>query len=399
MWERWLVEPTKTSKIIAGISRKGAKSQRNSRKIFATWRLCEKFNRWAKWFHLAFFMTSTLSVGLLGTGIARQHARAYSLLPNARIRAICDVSTERAQSFVDEMNLTDVRLFSDYREMLSWNELDAVSLCLPNSLHAPVAIDCLGAGLHVLCEKPLAIDAANAQLIDEAARRSGKICMVSHVLRFRDDVRELKAKASEIGEIYYARTLARRLSGIPKWGGWFTQQKLSGGGPLIDTGVHLLDLAWWLAGCPVPISASGVTHAQFGPRKRGLGAGGAVDEAGSFDVEDLAAGFIRFANGFTLHFEASWAIHAASDARFCHIHGSDGALLWDDEPKFVDSSGTVSAVPMSAGDAWKSEIAHFVDCALNNKTPDPDASQGVVMMKMLDALYQSAKLGREVEIV
>ncbi len=338
-------------------------------------------------------------VGIIGAGIGRQHLRGYLGASGAIVTAICDLDSDRAAQLARENGL-ETRIFSDYRALIEANCVDAVSVCVPNFLHATVAAACLEAGLHVLCEKPLAINALEAQLIADAAQKSGKICMVSHVLRFRDDVCALKAQieGGKIGEIYYARAFARRISGIPKWGGWFTNQKLAGGGPLIDTGVHILDLAWWLCGCPAPIAASAVTYAKFGPRKLGLGAGGAANESGIFDVEDLAAGLIRFENGLSLHFEATWAIHAERDERFCHLHGTDGAILWDDAPKIIDSNGVVSPILAQSGDAWTREMAHFIACIQSGATPDPDAAQGVVMMRILDALYESACEKREVAI-
>ncbi len=342
---------------------------------------------------------SPVRVGIIGAGIGCQHLRGYLGVPGAIVAAICDLDTSRATQLAQE-NQIEAQIFSDYRALIDAKCVDAVSVCVPNFLHAAVATACLEAGLHVLCEKPLAINALEAKTIAEAAQKSGKICMVGQVLRFRDDVISLKKniEAGEIGEIYYARAMARRLSGIPKWGGWFTQQKLAGGGPLIDTGVHILDLAWWLCGCPRPISASGVAYDKFGPRKMGLGAGGAGNEDGTFDVEDLAAGLVRFENGLSIHFEAAWAIHAAKDERFCHLHGTNGAILWDDAPKIIDQNGIVSPITQSGGDAWTREMAHFIACIQDGTTPDPDALQGVIMMQILDALSQSAREGKEVSI-
>ncbi|HEX9996100.1 MAG TPA: Gfo/Idh/MocA family oxidoreductase [Abditibacterium sp.] len=339
-------------------------------------------------------------VGIIGAGIGRQHLRGYLGVEGAQISAICDIDPARAALLIEENRLKDVQVFTDYQALLAANCVDAVSLCVPNALHASIAVSCLEAGLHVLCEKPLAINAIEAQKIAEASQKSGKICMVGQVLRFRDDILALKNEigSGKIGEIYYARTMARRARGIPKWGGWFTNQKMAGGGPLIDTGVHILDLAWWLCGCPQPISASATTYAKFGPQKLGLGAGGVGNENGIFDVEDLAAGFVRFEGGLSIHFEATWAIHAAKDERLCHLHGTNGAIIWDDDAKTIDADGVVTQISAQSGDAWTREMAHFIHCIQNGQNPDPDAAQGVEMMRILDALYQSARENREVKI-
>lgn len=341
-------------------------------------------------------MSPPLSIGIIGTGIGRMHARGAVDIPGVSIGAICDLDIERARALAAELEIEPL-VTDDWRALLNCG-LDAVSVCVPNFGHARIAIACLDAGLHVLCEKPLATDAAGAQLIADAAARSGKHCMVGQVLRFRDDVCALKKRAGEIGRPYYARALARRASGIPKWGSWFTQRDLSGGGPLIDTGVHIIDLAWWLAGSPRPLSASATTYDALGTRKIGLGMGGIGDAEGIFDVEDLAAGMIRFEGDFSIHFEASWALYAAGDARLCHVHGTEGALLWNDEPKIVGADGTIEALPGEAGDAWHAEMEEFVGSIRENRAPKPSALAGVTMMKMLDALYQSAREGREVEV-
>ncbi len=339
---------------------------------------------------------SRTRVAVVGAGIGRAHVEGY-LAAGAQVVALCDLDSQKARDLAHKWNI-EPRIESDFANIVADASIEAISLCTPNALHAPMAIQAMRAGKHVLCEKPLALNAHDAQTIADCARETGRICMVSHVLRFRDDSLELKRRASDIGEIYYARAMARRTSGIPKWGGWFTQGRLSGGGSLIDTGVHILDLAWWLAGCPRPLRASGTNYAHFGPNQRHLGVGGAQNPGGSFDVEDLAAGLIRFENGLSIHFEASWAINAQNDERFCHLHGTGGALLWQDEPKFVSENGEIERLTQGAGNAWKREMEHFLSCVGSGQTPDPDATQGVVMMRMLDALYQSARENREVAV-
>ncbi|MBW3637742.1 MAG: Gfo/Idh/MocA family oxidoreductase [Armatimonadetes bacterium] len=343
-------------------------------------------------------MPEPVQVAVVGAGIGRAHVEGY-LAAGAQVVALCDLDAQKSQSLADKTGIAP-QIVTDYRVLLENDAIDAVSICVPNALHAPLAIAFLRAGKHVLCEKPLATNALEAQKIADAARKNGKVCMVSQVLRFRDDIVALKAEieSGKFGEIYYARAMARRVRGIPKWGGWFTQQKIAGGGPLIDTGVHILDLAWWLSGSPRPVAASGVTYAEFGPYQKHLGAGGAANEAGLFDVEDLAAGLVRFENGLSIHFEAAWAIHAQRDERFCHLHGTQGAILWDDAPKIIDVDGVVAPLTEAGGNPWAREMAHFLDCIGSGKQPDPDANQGVTMMKILDALYQSARENREISI-
>jgi predicted dehydrogenase len=348
--------------------------------------------------------TKKLRVGVIGVGIGQAHINAYKKVPEVEIVALCDVNENRAQTVAQSTDLTNAQIFGDHRAMLDEARLDAVSVGLPNFLHRAVAVDCLQAGVHVLCEKPLAQNAKEAQKIAAAAATNNRICMVGQVNRFRDDSRFLKSaiESGELGRTYYSHTGWLRKRGIPGYGGWFTTKELSGGGPLIDIGVHLLDIAWWLCGCPNPISVTGVTYAEFGPKGKGAGGYGAEKKPeGTFDVEDLAVALIRFDNGLTINLEVSWALHNEKTRQWCQIYGSEGGCDWGEAPAIYKELNGVSmngALDIGMGDPWRGQIQHFVDCILQNKTPDPDANQGVQMMKMLDGIYKSAATGKEVVI-
>jgi predicted dehydrogenase len=345
-----------------------------------------------------------LRIGVIGVGIGQAHISAYQKVPEVEIVALCDVNETRAQTVAQNMELQDAQVFTDHRAMLDEARLDAVSVGLPNFLHRSVAVDCLNAGVHVLCEKPLALNAKEGQKIADAAVKNNRICMVGQVNRFRDDSRFLKSaiENGELGRTYYSHTGWLRKRGIPGYGGWFTTKELSGGGPLIDIGVHLLDIAWWLCGCPNPVSVTGVTYAEFGPQGKGVGNYGEDKKTeGTFDVEDLAVALIRFSNGLTINLEVSWALHNEKTRQWCQIYGTEGGCDWGEAPAFYKEMDGVSmntALDIGMGDPWRGQIQHFVDCILESKTPDPDVTQGVQMMKMLDAIYKSAATGREVRI-
>jgi predicted dehydrogenase len=347
-------------------------------------------------------------IGIIGVGIGQAHIKGYSKNKAARVVALCDLDQNRAQSVAQDCGVGEVKIFTDHRAMLDSGLLDAVSVCLPNKLHAPVSIDALQAGLHVLCEKPLAIDAASAQAIADAADKSGKKCMVAQVKRFTPEAQVLKrlVDSGQLGRLYYEKAVWLRKRGIPGYGGWFTTKAASGGGPLIDIGVHLLDAAWWLAGCPKPVSVYGATYAEFGPRGLGMGGYGLRSDrdnkpSGTFDVEDLAVGLIRFEGGLTINLEVSWALHQARERQVIEIFGADGGAEWGDALSIfrdIEGASTNARLEVGRGDAWAGETQHFIDCILNNTTPDPDARQGVTMMKMLEGLYKSAEAQREVAI-
>ena len=344
-----------------------------------------------------------VKVGVIGAGIGQSHLRGYKQVPKAAITALCDVNTERAQQVAKELGLENIEIYGDYKEMLDKSGVEAVSVGLPNVLHAQVTIDCLKAGKHVLCEKPLAMNSKEAQKMADAAAKADRKCMVGQVNRFKGESRYLKAliDKGELGRVYYSQTGWFRKKGIPGYGGWFTTKAMSGGGPLIDIGVHLLDIAWWLAGKPNPIAVSGATYAEFGPRKQGLGSWGQRNMNGTFDVEDLAVGLIRFDNGLTINLEVSWAIHNQGNNMWCRLFGTEGGVEWGDQAAFYrDMDGAEANINLAIEktDAWAGQTGHFIDSILNNTTPDPDVTQGVTMMKMLEGLYKSAELRKEVVI-
>ena len=350
-------------------------------------------------------MTSKkIRVGVVGVGIGRTHLNGYAKLGNVQIAAICDLNEERAKQTASDFKADAV--FTDYKTMLAEGEINAVSVCTPNALHAEVALASLEAGKHVLCEKPMADTLDNAQRIVEAADRGkakGQIFMMGMNNRFRGDTQLLKAMVSggDLGDIYFAKCGWIRRNGIPGLGGWFTTKKMSGGGPLIDIGVHVLDLTMYLMGNPVPVSASGSTYAKFGPRGRGSGTWGFADvKAVTYDVEDLAAGIVKFSNGATLMLEASWASYIKHDLFYSSILGTEGGADLDPLMVYKDMAGApVNIHPQAPNiNGHEAEIKHFVECIAEGKEPIPTAEQGLHILQILDAIYRSADSGREVVI-
>jgi predicted dehydrogenase len=280
-----------------------------------------------------------------------------------------------------------------------------------------MAIDALAAGCHVLCEKPLAINAAEAERMVTAARGGDKILMVAFNRRYIPNAIVLKQLIDEgvLGPIYYAKAGWTRRSGIPGFGGWFTTKALAGGGPLIDLGVHMLDLALYMMGYPRPVSVSGATYAEFGPRGKGAWAYGTRPEDPAqaiFDVEDFATGFIRFENGATLILEASWAgYQPLGDDIYLQLYGRTGGARLA-MPNFrterslqviTEMDGTlvdeVPELPQEEGiNEYDREIAAFVQSIRTGVPPPATAEQGLTVMRLIDALYRSAATGQEVRV-
>jgi predicted dehydrogenase len=339
-------------------------------------------------------------VGIVGVGIGSVHAQGYSKLPNVKIVALCDLDTQRAEKVAAQYGVKAI--YSEYEAMLAEAKLDAVSVCTPNALHAPVAIAALGAGCHVLCEKPLSVGAEEGARIVAAARKAPGKFMVGMNNRFRGDTQVLRQyiEHGDLGDIYYARCGWVRRHGIPGFGSWFTRKELSGGGPLIDLGVHALDLTLYLMGNPRPTSVFGATYAKFGPFGKGHGSWGAPVRGGGYTVEDLACAQVRFKNGATLVLEASWAQHCAGEKLYCEVYGDKGGATLDPLRVYTESHGRpvdISPSFPSIG-GHEAEIAHFIDCITENKQPIATAEQALDVMRILDGIYHSAETGESVTV-
>ena len=342
-----------------------------------------------------------LAVGVIGVGVGRGHIRDYLECPQADLVAICDQDPARLAEAAQRYGVANT--FTDYRQMLQQPGLQAVSVALPNFLHAPVALAALEAGKHVLCEKPLALNAEQAEQMVRAARARGLTLMVNFNYRFDEAAWMVHnaVEAGALGDIYYARTGWLRNRGIPGIGGWFTTKARSGGGALIDLGVHRLDLALWYMGYPTPVAVSGATYGTFGKAL-------AERSGASFDVDDLAAGFIRFQNGASLSVEASWAGNSEKrEDMFTYLYGTKGGAVernvgegYTFEARlFVEVAGTLQeARPLTRPAGMENIRAHFVHSVLAGKETIAPGEHGLILMRILDALYASAAGGHEVRL-
>ncbi|HID96460.1 MAG TPA: Gfo/Idh/MocA family oxidoreductase [Candidatus Latescibacteria bacterium] len=344
-------------------------------------------------------MEQKLRIGVVGLGMGSIHLKGYQSNPHAEVAAICDVNEERLRACAQEFNIEQT--FTDANEMFRKAGLDAVSIATPNKFHAPLTITALKAGLHVLCEKPMAMNTKEAERMNEAAKKARKNLMINFSFRFSEMSFALKQQvdAGVIGDIYYGRTVWHRRRGIPGFGGWFTNKELAGGGPLIDLGVHRLDLALWLMGYPEPVVVSGSAYNVIAKEK-------AAQDDKAYTVEDLACGLIKFKNGATLILEASWMLNIDEDEKMITmLCGTKGGLVQKNIGGGYDFVGEVyteegghlftkrldrSMVPVP------SPYQEFVDSILEKRQPLATGEQGIKVMKILDGIYKSAELGREV---
>lgn len=347
-----------------------------------------------------------LKVGVIGTGsICGVHINGYKSLDQVELYALCDINEERVEKIAAKHNVQHT--FTDYHEMLKLDELDAVSVCTWNSEHAAATIAALKAGKHVLCEKPMAINTQEALAMEQAAKESGKLLMIGLVRRYGNDCEVVKdfIDADALGELYYAKATYLRRAGYP--GGWFGDRKRSGGGPVIDLGVHVIDLVRYLMGSPNPVAVTAVTYNKLGPRthikKRGGYSSAEQNQQPVFDVEDLAVGLIKFDNGATLMLETSFSLNIKADVANIELFGSKGGAkldpkleLYSEQQGYLVDITPAHNTALSFDGLFEREISHFVDCITKGVPCVSPAHDGVMLMRIIDGIYESARTGREV---
>ncbi|KPK80264.1 MAG: dehydrogenase [Phycisphaerae bacterium SM23_33] len=348
----------------------------------------------------------TLNVAVIGLGMGRGHLDSYQKYGRCSAAAICDIDAGRLAEMAGKYGIPQERCFRDYRKMLAAVEklkLHAVSVALPNHLHAPATIAALRAGLHVLCEKPMAMSARQGRAMLAAAEKARRKLMINFSFRFTDQSQALKrmVDSGAIGDIYFGRTVWHRRRGMPGFGGWFGTKKLSGGGPVIDLGVHRLDLAMWLMGSPRPVTVSGSTFDHIGARV-------ARQQGKSFDVEDLGCALVRFDNGATLILEASWAGFSEKREDMCtQLYATKGGIVQRNQEEGYTFEARVYGE--QGGTLWESRLQQttvqtpsayqeFVDAVLDDRQPLATGQDGLAVQLILDAIYRSARTGREVRI-
>jgi predicted dehydrogenase len=346
--------------------------------------------------------TKKLRYGLIGAGsnAERKHLSNYTSLPNAEVVAICDINIESARRLAGKYGVKAV--YSNYMEMLNKEELDLVSVCTPNFLHAEISIHALLSGVNVHCEKPLAMNANEAKRIVEARDKSGKKLMVGLNNRFTNEAVFLKRFIDEghLGDIYHAKAGWKRRSGIPGRGTWFTNKEYSGGGVMIDLGVHYLDLALFLMGNPKPHYITGSTYQNFDHTTTRNRNGYKGDPNGVFNVEDSAMGFIGLENKSTVDFEFSWASNIDKDMTFIELLGSKGgASIINGELKIYSEilDTCIDITPkLNPNIKLLNEFGHFVHAILYDEELISPAEHGVYMMDIIDHFYKASSLQKPV---
>ncbi len=346
-------------------------------------------------------MSDKLRYACIGAGgIAdKKHLQGYSKLPGVELAAVCDSDPASAKRLAEKYQIPAV--FEAYDEMFSKIPLDMVSICTPNFLHAPIAVAALNNGINVHCEKPLALNAEEAGRIVAAKNASGKKVMVALNNRFTSESIFIRKCAEEgvFGEIYHAKCGWRRRNGIPGKGVWFTDKKLSGGGALIDLGVHYLDLVLSFMDFPEIRSVSGSAYSVFGNTDNRLRPGYKSKGNGLFDVEDMVVGFLRTESNATVDFEFSWASNIEAERKYYELLGTKGGVscINGEIKLFSEWAGSsVNVIPDLSGERHLNEFEHFVKCVQNDEEPESSPEQAAKLMRVIDAVYESSLQRKEV---
>ena len=334
---------------------------------------------------------SVTRLGLIGVGAIAQvnHLPALAHMEDVEIHAICDDDMEKSRTLAQKYRIPHA--FSDYEQLLRLQDLDAVIISTPNHLHAPMTLAALDYGKHVLCEKPPSRNAAEAEMMAEAAKRSGKVLMYAMNKRFQIESQILRhhIERKELGDVFYVKTgwlKYRTDRGGPEW---YTNKRSAGGGVLMDLGVQMLDLSLWLLGNPKVVS---VTATKFvrDPRQ---------------DVEETLAALILLDTGPSLMLEVSWALLLERDFPYLNVYGTEGAALLhpfkiqkDMRGRLKDVTPTIEPSKNLYKQSYEAELAHFFGCITRGERPQASPEEGLHVMRVIDAIYQSAEARREVRL-
>lgn len=346
-------------------------------------------------------MAQQLRIGFVGTGgIAESQVESLirENVEGVSVVAAADVSEKHRSNFGAKFGIT--QLYPDWREMLAKADIDAVSVCTPNSLHYQPTVDALRAGKHVLVEKPMSVSAAESEEMAAEAKKAGKLLMIAFQHRFSPEAQMLRSfvKDGTFGDIVYVRAQALRRRGIPSWG-VFGQKEIQGGGSLIDIGVHVMEMAHYIMGSPQPRTASGSIHTFIGDKPCQVQCKWGKWDHTTYTVEDLGVGFLTFANGAAMTVETSFAAHIEEDVWSVQVMGSKGGGTTAPAKVFTDQGGyMLTSVPayLQKRDPFDFKMRHFCECILKGIPCEAPAEDGAAIQKMLEGLYTSAEKGSQV---
>jgi predicted dehydrogenase len=332
----------------------------------------------------------TLRIALVGVGGAAQinHIPALKKIEDVELVAICDRDREKVGRVAQKFGIPEAT--NRFDDLLEDESIDAIDICTPNFLHAPMATAALEAGKHVLCERPLARSADEARQMAKAAKKADRVLMCAVQHRFRADAQLLRTfvDKGDLGEIFYAKAGWLRLR--TEWDSdeWRRQKRESGGGVVLDLGFQMIDLSLWVLGGPKVESVTASVHRQ----KKG-------------EVEDSATAFFRLETGATLTLELTWGLLMEKDFAYLNLFGSGGAALLNPfrlhkgmHGALVNVTPTLDTLRHQYKQSVESQMAHFAETLRKGQRPMGDAEEIIPVMELMDAIYRSADQGKEVKL-
>jgi len=352
-----------------------------------------------------------IKIGIIGAGGISQvsHIPNLQKIGEVKVEAICDVNEEKLNFVSEKFNIP--KKFTDWEKMLD-EDLDAVVICSPNAYHSIQSIKAMEKGKHVLCEKPICLTVEEVENLFKTVEKTKKIFMGAFPRRFLGETVILKKLVDDgfFGEIYYLKASYLRRRGIPGLGTWFTNKKLAGGGPMMDVGVHMIDMILYIAGLKDPEIVIGATFEKF-KDKAVDGGWPPVDTRkgdkpeGKIEVEDLATGFVKFKNGAVLFVEASWAGNSETGLKASLFGTKAGAQLPDPQnPQlpvriYSETNGIISDIfpEIPKKDPYFEEIKYFVECIKEEKQPITTKEEIITVVKIIEGIYKSAERNEPVK--
>lgn len=347
-----------------------------------------------------------MKVAVIGCGTiaSGSHIVAYRNNPNAEIKYFCDIMKERADKAVLDNGCGEA--ITDYRIALNDPEIEAVSICTPNYLHSVISIDCLRAGKNVLCEKPAASTYAEALEMQKVQHETGLVLNIGVVNRFNTGVNLIKKMIAdgELGELYHVYVSFRSQRSIPGLGGAFTTRSVSGGGVLIDWGVHFLDIVMFCLGDPLPKAVSGQIYSKLGkdmPNYSYLNMwAGPPNYSGTYDVEDFVTGMIR-TEGPTISLNGAWAQNIGVEEMYIDFlgdragirmqYGKDFRVYGSKDGVLLETTPSFKSVEM-----FQNEIDSFLDCIRTGEKLSSHIDTVILSSQIIQGIYDSSDLNREI---
>lgn len=351
---------------------------------------------------------SQLKVAIIGCGTIANNAHipAYVANKDAVIKYFCDIDLDKANKAVHDYKCGEA--IADYQVILNDPEIDAVSICTPNDVHASITIECLRAGKHVLCEKPAARTYEEALEMQKVQHETGKVLNIGVVNRFNTSVNLIKKmiENGELGELYHIYASFRAHRSIPGLGGAFTTKSIAGGGALIDWGVHFLDIVMYCAGDPQPRTVSGQAYSKLGKDMENYSFvkmwAGPPNYNGTYDVDDFVTALIR-TEGPSISLNGAWAQNIGVEEMYIDFLGDKGGIRLQYGKEFTlysakDGILLETKPKYNLGDMFQNEIDSFIKCIQTGEKLPAHIDSAIITSRILQAIYDSSDSGQEISL-